>query len=120
MRCPRASTRAGHRSRNARGRAVPLVLASAVFTAIAAPALAHGEAEWIMANPTTRHCCGPQDCRPLADHEISQRDGAWYVNGYAVTPRLVYPATDGTGRFWACFQTPALVQPNCLFIPAMF
>jgi hypothetical protein len=115
-----ASTPAGHRSRNPRGRAVPLVLASVISIAIAAPAGAHGEAEWIMANPTTRHCCGPQDCRPLADHEVSQRDGTWYVNGHAVTPRLVYPATDGTGRFWACFQMPALVQPHCLFIPAMF
>lgn len=36
-----------------------------VLYGVTEPARAHGDAAWIMENPETRACCGPQDCGPL-------------------------------------------------------
>lgn len=43
---------------------------------------AHGDADWIQANPEYRdragiHCCGPADCRPAAPGEIARIEGGW-------------------------------------------
>jgi len=99
-------------------------LAAAVFATLSScqrPAYAHGAAGWIMADPLTRHCCGPQDCRPLHDGEARFDGATWTVNGRAVPPANIYPTgPDGGASYWACFRLPALVEPRCLFIPAMY
>lgn len=87
---------------------------------LASPAMGHGHASWIMNNPQTSYCCGERDCRPLADSEVLRTPAGWVVNGRLVPPRSIYPTQDGTSRFWACFVEPALTEPRCLFIPAMF
>lgn len=92
----------------------------AFMTALSRPQ-AHGAAGWIMADPQTMHCCGPQDCRQLADGEARFDSGVWRVNGRVVPAGSVYPTGPAGGsRYWACFQVPALVEPRCLFIPALF
>ena len=57
--------------------------------------LAHGDAAWIMADPATRHCCGPQDCHEIDKDRVRYAAGLYVVDG--VTP----PGERITGRGFA-------------------
>ena len=47
-------------------------------------ASAHGHYGWVMDNPATAHCCGPQDCKPVSPGEVRFQRGRWFVNGKPV------------------------------------
>lgn len=101
---------------------IPVLVCAALIAGLAplAAVSAHGHAAWIMANPDTRYCCGPKDCRPLeltAD-KVEIRAGRYFLNGHAVKDGSVYPTRDGTARYWACFYGPDYTVPRCLFVPA--
>ena len=80
-------------------------------------ALPHGDAAWIMAEPTTRFCCGPSDCFAL--HSVkSTRDGWTFVSPktgkLTVVPYTFknrFPSIDE--HFWACFTPDGDVR--CFF-----
>lgn len=65
-------------------------------------ALAHGDASWIMLNPSTAHCCGPDDCAPVDDALVTQQGDGWVFEGKLYRPGdpNVHPSING--RFWAC------------------
>jgi hypothetical protein len=79
-------------------------------------AAAHGEFAWIMSNPATWHCCGPDDCRPLEPGELTSEGGRFFISGVAVPDGAVYPSRDPAGRSWGCFSDPpTMTQPRCAF-----
>ena len=89
------------------------------FTWIA-DATAHGPYGWVMDNPVTAHCCGPQDCRPVSRQEVQYLRGRWFVNGRPVPAEDVHLSGATDARYHACFyDPPAMTEPRCLFIPGM-
>lgn len=87
---------------------------AAVLAAFSWPSLAHlyvngyGEeidASWIMQNPETNWCCGPQDCFP-AGGLIHWSPAGWEVDGLkGVLPegsRGLFHRSTPDGRPWAC------------------
>lgn len=94
------------------------ILAAALLGGFSLPAAGHGSANWIMADPNTRSCCGPVDCRPLEldRDQVEVRDGVWHVNGYPVADSNIYP-TRGHLEYWACFWPNDYTVPRCLFVP---
>jgi len=81
------------------------IFASAVLLLCrAAPAFAHGDATWIMINPKTRSCCGPNDCRRMEPGDVVRSGRGWtivatgeHVEG--VTSKLRDSIDD---HFWIC------------------
>jgi hypothetical protein len=75
---------------------------------------------WIEDNPKTAHCCGKADCRPLAETEVWQGGGKWFVKvrGSLVYPANLYATREPRFRFWGCFDPAGGVR--CLFIPMAF
>ena len=119
----------GHGFRIDRSTANGLLLALLLLPCVrAAPASAHGEAEWIMKDPTYvsafgQHCCGPQDCERIPASFIREegRDihllptGQIFRKGAAGA----YPSRDGS--WWWCKQQllPGQSHPlaRCVFFP---
>ncbi len=80
-------------------------------------ALAHGAYRWIMENPQIRHCCGPDDCRPVAVRDVRFEDGRWYVAGVPVPAGQTYLSGAPGAHAHVCYITAAEPMPRCLFIP---
>ena len=89
----------------------------------AVPAFAHGDATWIMNNPKTRSCCGPNDCRKMDPGEVVRSGLGWtivatgeHVEG--VTSKLRESIDD---HFWVCRNDgptgPGTADLRCLFVP---
>ena len=88
----------------------------------------HGEADWIMNNPETAHCCGPQDCQPIPDEIVTMDEHGYNVEWNGQTHRFhfnstrnLYPSKDQ--RFWMCVYLDDEESfeggtPRCLFPPA--
>jgi|AraplaMF_Col_mMF_1032025.scaffolds.fasta_scaffold00123_43 hypothetical protein len=97
-----------------------LVSAGAGF---APPAVAHGDASWIMLNPKTRNCCGPDDCRRMAPGEVVEEGRGWTVvatgeHVEGITTRL-RDSIDGS--FWICRNDgpkgAGTGELRCLLVP---
>ena len=83
------------------------------------------DARWIMKNPKTRYCCGPQDCMPVTGRVVYTPQG-WRVRGWKgylkVDSADVRKSPDG--RPWACYRpsNPYLGESGgkyirCLWLP---
>ena len=86
-----------------------------------AVALAHGSADWIMAEPRYRdaagiHCCGPQDCAVAPPGTVVQTLDGWRVNAtgrlFRDGDRDLYDSIDG--QIWLCHRDG---RDRCLFVP---
>lgn len=73
------------------------------------------DANWIMDNPLTAYCCGPEDCEPVPGR-VRYTAAGWTVRGLKGTIRMdkTYPSIDG--RPWACRYTVDNTL-RCLFLP---
>lgn len=94
--------------------------ALAAFFVSAPPVAAHGPYGWVMDNPLTAYCCGPEDCKPVAAREVRYLRGRWFVNGRPVPAGNVHLSGAPDAHYHACFaDPPAMTEPRCLFIPGM-
>lgn len=105
---------------------VKIALAVAALVGGAALAHAHGAASWIMEDPATKHCCGPDDCHMEMGKDIVPTKGGWIVASsgqrIGVDDENVYPSIDA--NYWTCRKarnaredmngTPHV---DCLFVP---
>ena len=87
------------------------------------PSLAHGDATWIMLDPKTRNCCGPDDCRRMEPGEVIQSGRGWTVvatgeHVEGITTRLRDSIDD---HFWICRNDgpngPGTADLRCLLVP---
>ena len=99
------------------------VLSVAAAAAFAPPAVAHGDASWIMLDPKTRNCCGPDDCRRMAPGEVVEEGRGWTVvatgeHVEGITTRL---RDSIDGNFWICRNDgpagPGTGELRCLLVP---
>jgi hypothetical protein len=84
---------------------------------------AHGEAAWIMEDPSYvtgagAHCCGPNDCERAPDGAVLETaPGEWLVQSthqvFKQDQKGVYPSKKGA--FWWCRRGSRVV---CLFYDA--
>jgi hypothetical protein len=105
-------------------RALVIVANMLLAVALAPPAFAHGDASWIMQNPKTRSCCGPDDCRRMAPGEVIEEGAGWTVVATGehlegVTTRL---RDSIDGDFWICRYhgpdgQPGTGELRCLLVP---
>ena len=104
-------------------RALVIFAFAVLLVCRAAPAWAHGDATWIMNNPKTRSCCGPNDCRRMDPGEVVRSGRGWtivatgeHVEG--VTSKLRESIDD---HFWVCRNDgpngPGTADLRCLFVP---
>ena len=86
-------------------------------------AMAHGDASWIMQDPKTRNCCGPNDCRQMASGEVVESGRGWTV---VATGEHVEPVTSRLrdsidAHFWICRNDgpggPGTGELRCLLVP---
>ena len=81
-----------------------------------AEARGHGLADWIMADPRTYYCCGPEECEVAAPGEIIRVDGGWlHKPTGTVLPEgspHIHPSVDS--QTWRCVRFERLI---CLFLP---
>jgi len=114
--------------------AVALVIAFLVM--IARPASAHGDAQWIIDNPATYYCCGPQDCtvipasivKPIAGGYTVFWNGKWWPfqrdGKDKFSERRVWPSERAS--WWMCVKldrdNPGIENgdPRCLFEPPLW
>ena len=79
--------------------------------------MAHGDAWWIMADPSTAYCCGPQDCAPVQPGEIVRIPGGWR---HVPTGTVLGDESASVYRrsidaqAWRCIFNGTL---RCLFLP---
>jgi hypothetical protein len=96
-----------------------VLIAMLVIFGSARVALAHGEAEWIMA--VEPRCCGPNDCGPVAEGGIKRINGGFLVveTGEVVSDRAALWSIDD--HYWRCRYTSGARtgQTRCLFVPAL-
>lgn len=109
---------------------LPFVTAQtvSVFTMIAQPhtAQAHGAAAWVMQNPETSYCCGPQDCEMLPDGQVQRVSDGYLVQVPNGEPDLI---PDGDARihwsidehYWICRYQKGWQagHARCLFPPTL-
>jgi len=103
--------------------ALGVLLVCGAAQAFAHPAFAHGDATWIMQDPKTRACCGPNDCRRMAPGEVVAAGRGWTVvatgeHVEGVTTKLRESIDD---HFWICRNDgpagPGTADLRCLFVP---
>lgn len=98
----------------------PAILAAALAL-LAGPARGHGDARWIMDDPQTAFCCGPQDCEPAPPGEVVEiGPDAWRFRGvdFHRGDRRTFPAQPHPTQglvFWYC--QPQGQPVRCLFFP---
>jgi hypothetical protein len=95
--------------------ALLMLAASAALALVSPVAFAHGDAEWIMENPATKYCCGPNDCARLAAGAVTADGDGWIFEGRRFAPgdRNVHQSRDAD--FWACRYPGGDVR--CFFYP---
>jgi hypothetical protein len=89
-------------------------------------AQAHGAAAWVMQNPETRYCCGPQDCEMLRDGQVQRLRDGYLVQIPNGEPELI---PDGDARihwsidehYWICRFPDGrnAGHARCLFPPTL-
>jgi hypothetical protein len=89
-------------------------------------AQAHGAAAWIMQNPETRYCCGPQDCEMLPNSQVKRVSGGYLVQVPNGELELI---KDGDWRihwsidehYWICRYQSGLEigHARCFFPPTI-
>jgi hypothetical protein len=99
------------------------IISCLVLSAFSPAARAHGDAAWIMENPsyvtgTGSHCCGPNDCERVPNGAVVEKaPGKWLVKPTGQTfhqsDKGVYPSKRGS--FWWCRRGAQVV---CLFYEA--
>jgi hypothetical protein len=99
-----------------------LLQAAAAAFLLSAAALAHdpgGAPNWIATGdyrgPDGVHCCGPQDCAPLADGDVEVRAGGYFIKslGEPVPFSEAKPSEDG--HYWRCRKYDG--TRRCFFSP---
>lgn len=98
---------------------------SALLILTPATAFAHDDAEWIMNNPTTAHCCGPEDCEELQDGTVVQTKKGYRIILRHRTYHVPYgsPAVHPSinAKWWICVVHGDTMMEDdfkCLFAPA--
>ncbi len=103
------------------GRLTAVAAYIAVLLGVTA-AWAHGKASWIMSNPATAYCCGPNDCDVIAARDVRHvatgyafdLDGTPYTVAFAETKSSI------DEEFWLCVNGSAPHRtPRCFFAPPM-
>ena len=103
-----------------------MLLCAAALAVVATNAHAHGDAEWIMANPRhvdadNVHCCGPTDCRRESAIKFREAPEGVYVavgaGDETLMPRRLvghglYPSIDDD--WWICIRGGVI---RCIFKP---
>src|SRR5258708_2800247 len=83
-----------------------IVIALLAAGAIAAPAAAHGPAQWIQdgnyKNAVGELCCGERDCFELADDDVKITGAGYYVVSKQETIPMNEAQPSPDGRFWRC------------------
>ena len=91
------------------------IAALLILAAVQAP-WPHGLANWIMDDPQTRWCCGPQDCAVAEPGEVVRLFGGWLH----VPPGLVLLDREGghyvsiDSQVWRCVGVGVF---RCIFLP---
>lgn len=126
---PGTGSLAAPRIRLSAGRIFPLFVVLCLLLGVrAAPAFAHGEAEWIMKDPTYvsafgQHCCSPQDCERIPASVIREHGHDIHLLPTSQVFRKgaagTYPSRDSS--WWWCKQLlmPGQSHPSvrCVFFP---
>lgn len=96
------------------------LITTALVLATASAGLAHGDAEWIRANPQTHWCCDERDCaRARPDEAVEIEADVWRVTKAGQSrvfrrgERGFYDSYDGD--VWVCATKG--VAPRCFFAP---
>lgn len=102
-------------------RALTLAILSLCLTS---PALAHGDADWIMHEPSFvseygTHCCGPKDCQRMPQDVIARlvkTPNGYTLDGVSFTygNKGMYTSIDSD--WWYCAWGEG---PKCLFEPSL-
>lgn len=97
-----------------------IIAAAAIVGWIAAwnapyPAWGHDSASWIMENPATSWCCGPEDCESLPDDAVAiTAEGALVKSTQETIPYWQLKESID-GRWWRCRHPSG--NTRCLFRP---
>ena len=98
---------------------VTIGLCAIFWLAIIRAAFAHGDAEWIMREPryidrNGIHCCGPSDCGPVPDSEISETNDTISHGGETLQKRDRGSYWSIDHQHWVCRRYDGL---KCIFRP---
>jgi hypothetical protein len=105
-----------------------LVLALVFACGRVLPALAHGDADWIMRNPEYvdqfgYKCCGPEDCERIPESYIREEGRDIYVlptrQVFRKGDRGTYQSPDSSWWWCKSKQLPGHIRPPaaCIFFP---
>lgn len=80
---------------------------------------AHGDAAWIMANPATSYCCGPNDCvrLPKSSIKILASGFGVMINGQEMVVPYGKELPSIDDDYWAC--VPPGGSLRCFFAPPL-
>lgn len=94
------------------------IFAALLTMILAVPVRAHGDASWIMQNPDTSWCCGPQDCHayPVKDVKITKAGYLFGPTGETVPYAQAKTSIDD--QYWACRYDDGEGEIRCFFAPA--
>ena len=87
----------------------------AICLLLSSPAFAHGDASWIMNNPATSYCCGPNDCGPVRRDEVKVTREGYVYDGRVIPFAEAKHSIDD--QFWVCLKPDG--SPRCFFAPVM-
>jgi hypothetical protein len=105
-----------------------LVLALVVACGDALPALAHGDADWIMKNADYvdqfgNKCCGPEDCERIPESFVREEGRNIHVlptqQVFRKGNRGTYQSRDSSWWWCKSKQLPGYIRPPaaCIFFP---
>jgi len=90
----------------------------ALSLALAAPAAAHGEYDWInkggYRGVNGDHCCGKDDCYKLEASEVQQQKDGIHVPAYGVTVPYKEVQRSEDEHYWICRTSSRM---RCFFAP---
>ena len=96
-----------------------IALGVAASMVIGRSAGSHGDAAWIMQNPATSYCCGPNDCQRVPKDAVRTVGQGYMVSfgtGSMVVPfERTFVSIDDD--FWACI--PPGGNLKCFFAPPL-
>jgi hypothetical protein len=83
------------------------------------PSLAHGDAQWIAADPRTSYCCGISDCERAPLSAVKSVPGGWYIPSTGQT--FLHDSSDlhvsKDNDPWWCRPPSMGGKVKCLFMP---
>jgi hypothetical protein len=94
-------------------------LGIAVSMIVARSANSHGDAAWIMQNPSTAYCCGPNDCTRLPKDTVRAVTQGYLVTfgGAPVVVPFEKTLKSADDDFWACIPPGGAMK--CFFAPPL-